>query len=52
MDHRIGEFEIAIFDGDAGEFGLQGIGQDREFTDRELIATTVAAQHDTGARRQ
>src|SRR5690606_27529713 len=52
MDHRIGKFEVAVFDGDAGEPGAQRLGKVRKFADSELVAAAMAAQHHAGFRRQ
>ncbi len=52
VDHRIGELEIAVFDRHLGQALAQLVGEHGEFADRQLVAAAVAAQHDTGARRQ
>ena len=52
MDHRIGEFEIAVFDRQIGEPRLERIGERGEFANGALIPAAMAAKHDAGARRQ
>ena len=52
VDHRIGEFEIAIFDRNAGQALAQRIGERCEFADGALVAAAMAAQHDAGTGRQ
>ena len=52
VDHRVGEFEIAVFDRNIGQSRLEGFGESGEFADGALVAAAMAAQHDAGARRQ
>ena len=45
MDHRIGEFEVAVFDRHAGQPVAQCAGQARELVDGSGVAAAMAAQH-------
>ena len=52
MNHRIGEFQIAVFHRDTWQLGTQALGQHRELADRELVAAPMAAEHYARAGRQ
>ena len=45
LDHRVGEFEIAVFHRPVGKAGLEPLGKLCEFTDRTAVAAAVAANH-------
>ncbi len=52
IDHRVGEFEIAVFDRNAFKALAEDIGQMGEFVDGATVAAAVTAQHDAGTLRQ
>ncbi len=52
MDHRVAEFEIAIFDRRIRVACLQPFGKGGEFAGCILVAAAMAANHDAGFFRQ
>src|SRR6185312_2198616 len=49
VDDRIGEFEVAVFDRNAGKPLLEGASQGGKFVDGAAVAAAMAAEHDTRA---